>query len=301
MIKLEELKNKIETNTLNIHLVIYKCDRQTEFIPHQYAIAFCDNNNSEIIHVNSVSELPHNTLFGNPSQNNLTLYYIDKLDENLYVDQEPVATNYIWVICHKISERCNKWYEDYIVDVPKLQEWQVKDFIKTNCPKLTDEQCDELFSYYGKDLFRLSNEIDKIKLVGDSNYNKIKDQLYVDISNYNVFDFSNSIIRRDKITLSNIYKELDHIDVEPIGLVTLLINNFRHVIDVQLSRNATAESAGVTAKQFWAIKNYSCGYYNKKELVEIFKFLNLLDYKVKSGELDTSMLVDYIVCKIMTI
>ena len=101
--------------------------------------------------------------------------------------------------------------------------------------------------------------------------------------------------------MATVYKEIQNIDVEPFGLIALLINNFRNVIDVQLSRNATAESLGLSGKQFWAIKNYSCGFYNREELIEIFEFLNDIDYKIKSGELNTSILIDYIICKILTI
>ena len=298
MIELKELKQKIENNTLDLHCVIYKCSKQSEFIPHQYALEFCKNNDFEIQHAESVNELPFNNLFGTVS-NKLIIYRVESLDEDLNIEQEEVAQNYIWVICNKISAKYKKIYSDNIVEVPKLDDWQIKDFIASSCDKLTKKEVEELFSYYKNDLFRLSNELDKIQLVGD--YNKVKSQLFVDISNFNIFDFTNAVIRKDKVALSNIYREIDNIDIEPFGLITLLINNFRHIIDIQLARNATAESVGVSGKQFWAIKNYSCGYYSKEELVEIFKFLNGLDYKIKSGQIDTSLLVDYIICKIMTI
>lgn len=300
MISLNVLKHKIENNDLNIHCIIYVCDKINEFIPHQYALEFCKNNNFEIIHAESIVDLPHNNLFGNVS-NYLTIYKIDTLNENLMVDQEEIAKNYVWVICNKINAKYKKIYDDNIVEVPKLQEWQIKDFITSRCKNLTDDEVNELYFCYKNDLFRLDSELDKLELIGSDNYKKIKNQLFVDVSNFNIFDVTNAIIKRDKITLSNIYKEINNIDIDPYGFITVLIKNFRQIIDVQLAKNATAESVGVSSKQFWAIKNYSCGYYNKDELVNIFKFLNSLDYKIKSGEIDTSLLIDYIICKIFSL
>lgn len=301
MIELRELKQRIEQNDLNTHFIIFKCDKVSEFIPHQYAIEFCKNNNSDIIHIDSKENIPHASLFDIEKNNNLNLYKIDTLDENLNVDQEEIASNFIWVICTKISAKYKKIYENNIVEIPKLQDWQIKDFIKSNCNWLSEIELNELFSYYKTDLFRLNNELDKLKLIGEDSYNKIKSQLYVDINNFDIFDITNAIIKRDKVFLSDIYKEIEYADIEPFGLIILLINNFRHVIDVQLAKNATAESVGVSGKQFWAIKNYSCWHYTKQELITIFNFLNSLDYKIKSGEIDTSLLIDYIICKIFSL
>lgn len=300
MIELRELKQKIEQNELLSHFIIFKCDKSSEFIPHQYAIEFCKNNNSDIIHIDSKENIPHTSLFDLVKNNNLNIYKVDTLDEDLNVDQEEIASNFIWVICNKISSKYKKIYDENIVDVPKLQDWQIKDFITSNCGWLTNDEVDELFSYYKNDLFRLNNELDKLKLLGSGSYKRIKNQLYVDISNFNIFDITNAIIKKDKMALSNVYKEIEHVDIDPFGLMTILIKNFRNIIDVQLAKNATAESVGVSGKQFWAIKNYSCGHYTKQELITIFNFLNGLDYKIKSGEMDTSILIDYIICKIFS-
>lgn len=294
MINLEELKNEIENNSLAHSLVIYKCAKGSEFIPHQYVLNLRNLCGYEIQHVDNVDELPKESLFTTVDFSGLTILTIDKLDEVI-----SESNNRVWVICNKIDNKVKKECDDCIVEVPKLEEWQVRDFISSYCDVLSESQIDELYEVYKNNLFRLDNELHKIKLIG--NYEQIKSQLYTDISNYNVFDIVNSIVRRDRVSLSNIYRDIDCIDIEPFGLLTLLINNFRHVIDIQLARNATDESVGVSSRQFWAIKNYSCGHYSKDELVYIYKLLTEIDYKVKSGKLDTSMLINYIICKILTL
>ena len=294
MINLEELKNEIENNSLAHNLVIYKCAKGSEFIPHQYVLNLRNLCGYEIQHVDNVDELPKESLFTTVDFSGLTILTIDKLDEVI-----SESNNRVWVICNKIDNKVKKECDDCIVEVPKLEEWQVRDFISSYCDVLSESQIDELYEVYKNNLFRLDNELHKIKLIG--NYEQIKSQLYTDISNYNVFDIVNSIVRRDRVSLSNIYRDIDCIDIEPFGLLTLLINNFRHVIDIQLARNATDEFVGVSSRQFWAIKNYSCGHYSKDELVYIYKLLTGIDYKVKSGKLDTSMLINYIICKILTL
>lgn len=296
MIQLEKLKLNIENNDLENHFIVYKCDKSSEFITYQYADLFCKNNDLEIKSIESAYDIPNNGLFGSIS-NYLFLYHVESLNEDLQIDVS--TNNFIWVVCNKINAKYKKLYENSIVEIPKLQEWQIKDFITSKCNGLKEKEVDELFSYYKNDLFRLDNELDKINLIG--NYQKVREQLFVDVSNFNVFDITNAIVKRDKAALSNIYKEIDSIDVDSFGFISILITNFKHIIDIQLAKNATAESVGVSGKQFWAIKNYSCGYYNRKELMEIYSFLNGLDYKIKTGELDTSILIDYIICKILTI
>ena len=301
MIDIRQLKAEIENNNLTKHFIIFKCGKINKFIPHQYALEYCGKNDVGVVHVDSPEEFPRRTLFDSFVTSNLIIYEVDKLSEELPIEQEEVATNNIWVVCKNIDAKIKKLYEDYIVEVPKIDDWQILDLISTSCPDLLEKEQHELFDVYKEDLFRLNNELDKIKLCGNKSYQRIKSQLYVDISNYDVFDITNAIIRRDKKRVSDVYNEIENIDVDPFGLLTLLINNFRKVIDIQLSRNPSAESVGVSDKQFWAIRKYSCGFYSKEELVEIFTFLNGIDYKVKSGELPSSLMIDYIICKVLSI
>jgi len=294
MIELDVLKKEIENNCISHNLIIFKCAKGSEFIPHQYAMHLRDSYNYTIQHVDDVSELPKASLFDVVDCFDLTILTLDKLEVPI-----SETNNKVWIVCNKIDTKIKKQCDDTIVEIPKLEAWQIKDFINSYCENLTENQSNELYEMYKNNLFRLENELFKVNIIGD--YEKVKSQLYTDVSNYNIFDITNAIIRRNRVSLCNAYHDIDCIDVEPFGLLTLLISNFRHVIDIQLARNATDESVGVSSKQFWAIKNYSCGHYSKEELVYIYKLLTSIDYRVKSGELDTSILVKYIICKILTL
>lgn len=294
MIDIVDLKARIEHNTVSENLIIFQCDKQNSYIPRQYLKEYCRQNSYDIVWIEDITEIPQQGLFKDVCNSNVYLCVVDSLSAFEYIP----STNKVWVVCRKIGKKVKSEYSEYIVEVPKMLDWQIKDFISSYCETLTSSQIDELFSYYKDNLFRLENEMNKVNLLG---YSKVKSQLFVDVTEYNIFDITNAIIKRDKKSMSNIYNYIESIDVEPFGLVTLLINNFKNVIDIQLSKTPTAESVGMSGKQFWAVKNYSCGFYTTKELVYIFEFLNDIDYQIKSGLLDMSVAVDYIICTILSL
>ena len=52
-------------------------------------------------------------------------------------------------------------------------------------------------------------------------------------------------------------------------------------------------------KQFFVVKKYNCGYYNRDQLVKIMEVLTNIEYMFKYEELPISMLIDYVVCNIL--
>lgn len=296
MIELKDFKNQIENNNVDKNFLIFKYSGNGDFIVHQYLESYKNKNNLEVENIEDLSAVSNTNLFGDISTT-IKFYETETFDiENIN------TKDILWVKCKKIPKSIEKKYEN-IINIPKLEEWQIKDYIKSNIPEIGDENIDFMCSMYKDNIYRIDKEIDKIKLFNKNErksiFNIIKDQLFTDISEYSIFDIVNSIVRKDTDSLVNAYVDIQNIDVEPFGLLALLTNNFKHVIDIQLAKNPSAESVGVSSKQYWAIKNYSCGFYSKDELVEIYKLLTSIDLKIKTGQLDTSNVVDYLVCKIM--
>ena len=111
---------------------------------------------------------------------------------------------------------------------------------------------------------------------------------------------TNAILKKDLVAISHIFKDIENIDVEPIGLVTILYNNFKNVINVQLSNNPTADKLGMKSNQFNAIR-YNCGYYSKESLNKILEILTNIDKQIKIGEMPIDILVDYLIIKILSL
>ena len=74
-----------------------------------------------------------------------------------------------------------------------------------------------------------------------------------------------------------------------------------NLIRVQMDPKATAASLKMSYKQFMAIK-YNCNKYSCKEVVDLYRFITGIDYRLKSGQLDMDdgTFVDYIVCRFLS-
>lgn len=291
--KLEEYKEQLEKNELKSNIFIFKCKdkNSSNFLFHQYLNKYLSSNDISMEYIEDISELYDTSLFTiSIDKNILYIYDTDKLED---IDIDKINSN-LWVKCNKLSKKIK---EDLVVELPKLEEWHIKDYIDFNIPSASDKLKDKLYLNYKSNPFRLELEIEKIKNL--DNYEELEDQLFVDSTEYTVFDLTNSLLRKDFNGLEKIKYNLNIIDVDPFGLLSILIKNFRHVIDIQLSKNSTPEYVGVSSKQFWAIKNYSCGFYSKDELVHIYKLLLSLDKKIKNGDIPINMVIDYIICNIL--
>lgn len=285
---IEKLKYCIINKETLPNVLIFKySSNESEFIFNQYLREYSNYSGYNIKHVDDLSEIS-NSLFDSVS-NNVYVYDVKKLDSI------PQTTNNIWIKCKSVSSRLK---DCDIIDIPKLEEWQIKDFIET-LTKLDKDICDKLYNNYKNNLFRLDLEIEKLKLFNDPSevYNKIENQLYIDSAENSIFDVTNCIIRRDVEALKKM--KLDTLDIDVFGLIKILLTNFRYVIDIQLAINSTPEYVGVSSKQFWAIKNYSCNFYSKEELVYIYRFLLTIEDKIKLGYINSLISIDYIICKIM--
>ena len=296
--ELKELKHNIEHNTLDTNLVIMKYSGNGDFIIHQYLNKYITDNNLELTSIDNLTEieLSTNSLF-NTTSNILYYYEVDILETIPVVSN----TNKLWIKCKKLSKSIDK---SLVVEIPKLEKWQIIDYISTVCNGLSEDRVEELYKIYTDNIFRISMEISKITLFDEDKnkcYDRIKNQLYADSTDYTIFDIVNCITHHDKSKLTMVYSNINNIDVDIFGLLSLLMSNFKNIISIQLSKTSTPESLNISSKQFWAIKKYSCGYYNKEQLVKIYSFLCTIDYKIKSGSLDTRIALDYVICKIMSI
>lgn len=242
-----------------------------------------------------------NSLFD--TNDKIIIYTCDKFE----LDLDASIKNVI-VICKEYNAITSL---DCIYEFPKLEDWQIVEYIKTNCKGLNSDECNWLYEntknkYKNNEcIYRLNNEIGKISCFDESEQSKVFNQIsysggYDDLTTYNIFNFTNAIIKRDVLTLSKIIEEIENIDVDIYGLMTILHKNFKQVIDIQLGKNTTYETMGITQKQYNAIK-YNCGKYTPEELIRIFEFLTSIDYKLKSGLLDIppASLIDYIVCNVL--
>ena len=299
--KIEELKQHIEAKTLNDDLLILACEEHN-FVAQQYLQEIAQFKNLKLNFVEEIDSLIKNinNIFNVQSSGMLNVFLTNVFDK--YDTALPSISNLI-IICNKVDKSCADLYNSYIVNIPKLEQWQIRDYTYSNLATISKDKLDWLLNICKYDIFRLDNEIQKLTLFDKAQhetlFNKfITDNVFNDLSEYTVFNFSNAIIKRDKPSIIKIYNELNNIDINEMGLLTILYTNFRNIISIQMGRNVTAESLGIKQNQFNAIK-WNCGKYSNAELLEIFKMLTSLDLWVKDGTLAISDLIDYMLVKIV--
>lgn len=300
MLNLNEVKTDLENNKDIDQFLIFYYEDTTDYIPVQYAKALARIRNSEILYVNELDEINSSPdPFSEPTSN-LYVYKTDSLER---IPAKYLQNNLI-IITPKLLKDVEKEYDEYILRIPKLEEWQIVDYIKTVSPGLTQDEMEWLVRTYKSNMYRVELEVDKLKPFSENARQYIFEDFYVDhvfetLSEYGIFDFTNAIQGKDLKTISNILSDINHIDIEPTGLITLLCANFKKLIKVWLNKSPTPENTGLKSNQIWAINKLSRTY-TKEQLVKVFELVSDTERRLKTGEMPEELIIDYLTVKILS-
>lgn len=300
MLNLNEVKTDLENNKDIDQFLIFYYEDTTDYIPVQYAKALARIRNSEILYVNELDEINSSPdPFSEPTSN-LYIYKTDSLER---IPAKYLQNNLI-IITPKLLKDVEKEYDEYILRIPKLEEWQIVDYIKTVSPGLTQDEMEWLVRTYKSNMYRVELEVDKLKPFSENARQYIFEDFYVDhvfetLSEYGIFDFTNAIQGKDLKTISNILSDINHIDIEPTGLITLLCANFKKLIKVWLNKSPTPENTGLKSNQIWAINKLSRTY-TKEQLVKVFELVSDMERRLKTGEMPEELIIDYLTVKILS-
>lgn len=300
--KLEELKQLIESNNYDGESIIFNNYDNCPFIVHQYIHDIISKNNFKLMNVKDVNDIPiKRTNFLSFVDNNcFYVCYIDNQDELRNIIN--FKNSVLIYTGKKLKDVLD--IEEYIVNIPKLETWQITDYVYTRGCGVDKQDLDYLINLSNSDLFRLEKELDKIELFDEINRKEIfkqflKDGIFSDLSVYNSFNLIDAIVKKKKTDAFRIFNSLNNLGLNEMGILTLLYNNFRNIIKIQLSPNPTPENTGLKSNQFWAIKKNNIGYYHKEELLYIFNLLVDMDRKIKTGYIPVNKSVEYILINIL--
>lgn len=303
---LKDLKNQIENKNIELKFSIYKYTDNL-FLPFHYIkeikkvlnceIEFIENLNSYLNRSKDIF-----TIQDKSDENLLNIFIVDNFEE---CKKELIKANNLIIICKTMSSEVEEFFTPYITVFPKLEKWQIKEYVYSYGEGIDSKKLDSLIELCKWDIYRIENELSKIKIfsVNERKYKFnefIENGIFNDLSNHNIFDFSNAILKKDINSLSALYTEIEKIDCEPLGLVTILYNNLKTIISIQLDPSITAEKLGIPSNRFWSIKKNNCGYYTKTQLIKSFELITSIDKKLKTGEITSDIIVDYIVCHMLS-
>ena len=309
---IRELKNKIENNTLDDAILIFKYNKADfEFLCEHYVNEIAKVKKLEKIYISSLDELVGNTNSDGDffaTENIKTPYlYIYKTDTLLSLGEYYDVKNLI-IICGKVSKDIKI---DYI-DFPAVQNWQIEDFVKMRAPGLNDDMVKWLCNICKYDFYRLDNELKKIEIFDKKLqpiiFNQMSDEgVFSDLNTLNIMSLTNAIMQKDLFTINTILSDLKNIDIEATGLCTLLLRQFKCNIEVEGNR-AWNPDLLCTEKQFNYLKRNHAKY-STIQMYNIYEFLTSLDMRLKSGELqfkadnrpNNNSFADYIVANVLTL
>ena len=297
-----ELKEAILNNTLSDKLLILVCPENT-FLADQYVDAICKAHELDRVAIDSIfdSQQATVTLFEHPQ---LFVLHTDTFKEA--ANNYDVFTNTV-VICTDVDKKVEGDLIDYMVTMPKLQEWQVVSYIQTHCPELSEADAAWMYKAAGGNIYKLNLELEKLELFsGDQLMELVQNMKYAHDTNlYTIepFDLANAIGKNDRLAVYSFLQHAKYCEMEPILLVNLLLSSMKKVAIVTASSNNNFESAGISSKQAYAIR----AIYNNRtcplpRLRKILHFLTNIDFKLKSGLLDMSKseFIDYLICNLMS-
>lgn len=229
------------------------------------------------------------------------VYKCDKFDLNI----DPESNSNLVVVTKNIDKNYKDYYNNFILEFPKLDHWMLKDYAYSMLPEVSQSNLDWLIEICNDDVYRLDNELKKLTIF-DSKFaanlfpDFIREGVFSDLSSYTIYNLSNALQVKDKDIVKNILKDIKNIDVEPVGLITILYQNIKKLISVWLNPNPTPDNTGLKSNQIYAIRKLPHNF-SQEQLISIFLFLTKLDYRLKIGELPVENLIDYIIVNIFTI
>lgn len=255
---------------------------------------------------NIIGLLPDkNDIFGIEEVIDESRLYVCKMDKFEYEDLSIKNIKNLIVVCNGISKESKEIFDQFIVNMPKLEDWHIKDYVYTIADGVDKRKLDWLISICNKDIYRIDSELSKLSLFSKKERDSVfemfaNDGMFSDLSDLVVFDLTNAIIKRDVKAVGEVLEDIKNFDCEPLGVNTILVNSFRNILSIQLSVNPTAEKLNMKSNQFYALKK-SCGYYSKEQLIKIYDIVTSAEYQMKNGYISNDKLIEYMIVKILSV
>lgn len=276
--------------------------------PQMYALVYDDNNSIILQYVNHIAQSTNNSItylkelddlqdlmsLGDYDDGGIYVLQLDKLTEKI---PHSFYKLFCFIICKEITN--NDDLET--IKFPKVETWQMLDYARVSLKGVNERKIEWLVNLLGNNQLRLENEINKITIFPMNERDAIFDLInndggYDDITNLTMFNLVTAISKKSKQDIIDVLEAIKLIDIEPMGLVTSLLKQFKLAIDVKMGTK-DYKGLNISQKQYIAIKKYNP--YTPNELVRIYKLLTNIDYELKIGLLPNEYIIDYVICNIL--
>ena len=276
--------------------------------PQMYALVYDDNNSIILQYVNHIAQSTNNSItYLNELDDLQDLMSLGDYDDGgMYVLQldkltDKIPRSFYKLFCFIICKEVTNNDDLETIKFPKVETWQMLDYAKVSLKGVNERKIEWLVNLLGNNQLRLENEINKITIFPMNERDAIFDLInndggYDDITNLTMFNLVTAISKKSKQEIIDVLEAIKLIDIEPMGLVTSLLKQFKLAIDVKMGTK-DFKGLNISQKQYIAIKKYNP--YTPNELVKIYKLLTNIDYELKIGLLPNEYIIDYVICNIL--
>lgn len=288
---ISDLKELIEQNKLDLNTSYIFLYSKDYFLCKQYVDEL--SKFIDIVYLSDLNQAGVRSVFI-PIGNSINVTYLPEVKNFDFKNINPTIV---------ITPKASNVSSVEVVQFPTVLDWQIKDYVYSKLGGVDQKDLDWLISVCNSNLFRIENEIDKLDIfpekVRQQKFNNfLQDGVFSDLTNKNIFNFSNAIFHGNINELSLIYKSIDYCDIEPLGLVTIIYNNLRKMIEIGFSKNP--ESLGYKQSQIYAVKKLVSNY-SQDKILKAFDFICDIEYNLKKGFLPEYLIVDYVTLNILSI
>ena len=296
---LMDLKKSIEAQNIPDDFIVFLCS-ENSFIADQYVDAICEINNLVKTRINTLQDQASALSLVLESTDELKVMKVDTFEEAL-IDYSDLKNTV--VVCNKIDKKVKPLVEDYIIEITKLADWQIKSYIKFICPVLNDDELDWLYQATEGNIYKMINEVDKIKLFPVPEQRSVLDAIRFspdsDLYSVSIFDLADAIIRNNKPFVLDFLKH-KNINFDLMQIVGATLQKVKNIILVTQNSGKTASEIGINDKYMYRLRKDWNGF-PESRLKALLEFLSSIDLKLKTGSLDMSKeaQIDYLIANTM--
>lgn len=310
----QEVKNQIKTNKIkNFYIFTGQESRVIDI----YIDKIAECKKLEIQHINVISDVY--LKFFSKSLVTKNYCYVLRDDKELLLQEklwqplsvENVQGNNLVILVLTTIDKRSKFYNRFkndIVEFEHLPENILIKYIKKEIT-LSDKNCKKLIEICESDYSRILLEIDKIKqyareFSGNYGFDNFFQMLVGSGTIYQppkdaIFDFVDAVLKGKVKQSFELLENCYGVGESNIVLLSVLYNNVKQVLQVQsCESNDIAKTTGLTG---WQIRNAKdkCGYYSIGDLVYFLKLIRNVEKGIKTGEIEESIAVEYVLVKML--
>ena len=283
---LVELKDFITNKIIPSDFMIF-VKKDNNFLVSQYIQAINNISNGGIQKIASIYEPQQSSLsLLTAPENIVNIINVETFSER--AESYSQFENTI-VICEQVDKSILNSVEKYIIEFPKLEEWQIADYAKTICPNIDEEDILWLIRASNNNIERVINELEKVYLFPTEEqkavFSSIRFDPQTDLYNIEIFGIVNALVDGDTLTLLNFIKHNGYEILEPIVLANRALTSLKNI--VLATQNLSASECGMSTKQLNMLK-YKYRSLNIEAIKYKIKFLTNFDLMLKTSRLDLS-------------